>query len=257
VSHFRFLAIYEFENYGRWKNLTSLLTESAIARLTPESGMIRNEVEFRSCPDKDRPRGKPEAQIRNIRIRSNDDEALYLPNLEVISDSQPKFSKLPERYNKFSSPSEKTFNNIDTVNLIDKLVDEISSKSEILEELQFCFVIYLCGLSIDSLAHWRQIVSLFCNSEQGVSKHKNFYKDFINIIKYQVPEIPIEFIEQSSSNTIYIDIKNLLRNLIVNECTQNANLLQKHLKDTIGWTFDDLLQEDPEDMPQIVDIENS
>ncbi|KAG5670283.1 hypothetical protein PVAND_000560 [Polypedilum vanderplanki] len=250
----RFLAMYEFENIGKWKSLTSLITEDAVQRLSPPCKIIRNSVEFKSCTDENRPRGKPEAPIRNVRIRSTDDEAMYLPKMEVIAETQPQYSKLPERYNQFSSPAEKTFNNIDTVNLIDKLFTEITTPSNLLEELQFCFIVYLCCLSIDSLAHWRQILSLLCNSEQAVEKYRTFYLQFINVIKHQLPEIPIEFIEQNSTNTIYLDIKNLLRNLIINGITEPSELLQKHLDDTISWTFEDLLEEDPEDLPQIVDL---
>lgn len=245
--------MYEYENLHKWKNLTGLLTEEAVARLSPDTGMIRNEIEFKSTPDKDRPRGKPEAPIRNIRIKTGDDEAMYLPNMEVISGTQPKYSKLPERFTRTTSPADVTFNNIDTVNLVDKLLTEITTKSQLLEELQLCFIVYLCGLSIDSLAHWRNILSLLCNSERSVEKDKNFYKTFVNIIKFQIPEIPIEFIEQNSSNTIYLDVKNLLKNLVANNCVELSNNLQAHLNNSIGWTFEDLLDEDPEDLPQIVE----
>lgn len=245
--------MYDYENLNKWKNLTSQLTEEAINRLSPECGIIRNEVEFKSCPDKDRPRGKPETPIRNIRIRSNDHEAMYLPNLEVIADTQPKYSKLPERFCKSTAPADVTFNNIDTVNLIEKLLNETSSKSQLLEELQHSFIVYLCGFSVDSLSHWRQILSLLCNSERAVEKHKNFFKQFVNIIKHQIPEIPSEFIEQSSTNSIYIDIKNLLRNLVVNDCTESSDNLQARLQNYIGWTFEDFLLEDPEDLPQVVE----
>jgi AAR2 protein len=242
--------MYEFENITRWKNLTNLINEDVVKRLSPSSGIIRNSVEFKSCEDKD----KPETPIRNVKIRSNDDEAMYLPQMEVIAESQPKFTKLPERYNRNSSPAEKTLNNIDTINLIDKIFNEITPKQQLLEELQFSFIIYLCALSVDSLAHWRQILSLLCNSETAVEKHKLFYKQLVTVIKHQIPEIPIEFIEQCTSNTIYLDLKNLLKNLMVNNCLDIAISLQKHLDETIAWTFDDLLEEDPEDQPQIVDM---
>lgn len=249
----RFLAMYEYENFSKWKNLTGLLTEEAITRLSPETGIIRNEIEFKSCPDKDRPRGKPEAPIRNIRIKTGDDEAMYLPNMEVLAGTQPNYSKLPERFTKSTAPADVTFNNIDTVNLIDKLFTEITTKSQVLEELQHSFIVYMCALSIDSLAHWRNMLSLLCNSERSVEKDKNFYKTFVNVIKHQIPEIPIEFIEQNSSNTIYLDIKNLLKNLLANNCTELSNNLQAHLKNFIGWTYEDLLEEDPDDLPQIVE----
>lgn len=249
----RFLAMYDYENFSKWKNLTNMLTEDAIKRLSPECGVIRNCVEFKSCPDKDRPRGKPETPIRNIRIRSNDDEAMYLPSMEVIAETQPKYSKLPERFTKSTAPADVTFNNIDTVNLIDRLFAETTTKPQLLEELQHSFIVYHCGLSIDSLSHWRQILSLLCNSERAVEKDKNFYKNFVWIIKHQLPEIPVEFIEQNASNTIYLDIKSLLRNLVVNHCTELSESLQTHLKNFIGWTFEDFLDEDPEDLPQVVE----
>lgn len=249
-----FLVIYDFENLSQWKNLTNMLTEEAIENLSPECGIIRNTIEFKSCPDKDRPRGKPEAPIRNIRIRSNDDEAMYLPKLEVVSETQPKYSELPERFTRLTKPADISFNNIDTVNLVDKLFNEITSKSQLLEEIQHSFIVYLCGLSVDSLAHWRQILSLLCNSEKSVEKDKKFYRTFVNIIKHQIPEIPIEFIEQNSSNTIYLDIKNLLRNLATHNCTELTENLQIHLKNFIGWSFEDLLFEDPEDLPQVVEM---
>lgn len=245
--------MYEYENLHKWKNLTGLLTEEAIKRLSPETGIIRNEIEFRSCPDKDRPRGKPETPIRNIRIKTGDDEAMYLPNMEVIAGTQPNYSKLPERLTKTTAPADVTLNNIDTVNLVDKLLNEVSTKSQLLEELQFSFIVYLCAFSIDSLAHWRNILSLLCNSERSVEKDKSFYKNFVNIIKHQIPEIPIEFIEQNASNTIYLDVKNLLLNLTANNCIELSNNLQAHLKNSIGWTYEDLLEEDPEDLPQIVE----
>lgn len=247
------MAIYDYENFNKWKNLTNFLTEEAIQRLSPECGIIKNSVEFKSCPDKDRPRGKPEAPIRNIKIRSTDDEAMYLPNMEVIAETQPKYSKLPEKFSKSMAPADVTFNNIDTVNLVDKLLSESTNKLQLLEELQHSFIVYLCGLSVDSLAHWRQILSLLCNSEKSVEKDKQFFKSFANAIKHQIPEIPVEFIEQSSTNTIYMDIKNLLRNLAVNNCTDVSDSLQSHLKSFIGWTFEDFLEEDPEDLPQVVE----
>lgn len=178
---------------------------------------------------------------------------MYLPNLQVIDGTQPRYSKLPERITKSTTPADVTFNNIDTVKLVDKLLFEISDEKHLLEEIQFCFILYLCGLSVDSLAHWRQILSLFCNSDSAIAKHKNFYKRFVNVIKFQLPEIPIEFIEQTPTNTIYGDIKCLLRNLIAANNADIANILQEHLREKINWTFDDLLEEDPEDLPQIVD----
>lgn len=252
---FRFLAIYDYEHLGRWKNLTNLLSEEALKFFSPDCGIIRSAVEYKSLTNNERQKGRTsDSSIRNVKIRRVEDEEMYLPQMEVINDAIPKYSKLPERYNK-NSPSATTINNIDTINLIETLLDEISSENRLLEEIQFCFIMYLCGLSVESLAHWRQIISLICNSEKAVEKYQCFYKQFIKVIQYQIPEIPIEFIEQSSTNTIYLDVKCLLRNLLINDCKDISDVLQKHLNETISWTFEDLLEEDPEDLPQIVEID--
>lgn len=255
-SYFRYLALYDYEKFNKWKSLTNHITEEAVKRLNPECGVIRHSEEFLPCTDEDRPRGSSLTPIRNIKIKSNEDEEMYLPAMHVISGTQPNYIKLPEKFNKSMAPSEITFNNIDTINLIDRLFNELSTESQLLEELQHSFVVYLCSLNIDALAHWRKILSLLSNSDIAVGKYRNFYKSLVNVIKFQIPEIPIEFIEQSSTNTIYLDMQSLLRNLSSNDCLDLSANLRIHLDREIGWTFNENLDEDedPENQPVVVEL---
>lgn len=252
---FRFLAPYDFQNLQKWINLSGFLKESTILKISPEGGIIRNTAEFLSCPDAERPRGKPSSSLRTIKIKSAEDENKYLPDLKIIAGTTPTYTKLPERFTKDTPPAEVTFNNIDTVNLVDQLLSIFPNENEFLEEIQYSFLMYMCGLSVDSLAHWRKILSLLANSDKAVGKYKSFYKKFVNILKHQLPEIPVEFIEQSRTNTIYMDLRNLLINLWSNNLGNEASDMKNHIEKYMTWIFDDLSEEDPEDLPQIVDIE--
>lgn len=253
----KYLAPYNYEELRKWVSLTNYLNENTLERLSPLGGMIRNTAEFLSCPDSERPRGKPSCSIRNIKIKSVEDETKYLPDLQMINGTMPNYTKLPERYTKDTPAAEITFNNVDTINLVDQVLGQFNNNNLFLEEVQYSFILYLCGLSIDSLSHWRKILSIFSNSDRAVAKHKNFYKKFVNVVKFQIVEIPVEFIEQSSNNSIYLDVRNFLINLMSNDLIDAANELKSHLHKEIRWIFPNLLEEDLEDMPVVVDLEGA
>jgi A1 cistron-splicing factor AAR2 len=250
----RFLAPYNYEELRKWVSLTNYLNENTIERLSPLGEMIRNTAEFLSCPDSERPRGKPSSSIRTIKIKSVEDESKYLPDLKLINGTMPNYTKIPERYTKDTPAAEITFNNVDTINLVEQVLSQFNNDNLFLEEIQYSFILYLCGLSIDSLSHWRKILSILCNSDRAIAKYKNFYKKFVNIVKFQIVEIPVEFIEQNSDNSIYVDVKNLLVNLMVNNQVEVANDLKSHLHNEIKWSFPNLLDEDEDDLPVVVDL---
>lgn len=237
--------------------MSNYLTDQTIERLSPAGGIIRNTTEFLSCPDSERPRGVPSTSLRNIKIKSVEDESKYLPDLKAIEGTAPNYTQIPEKYTKDTPPEEITFNNVDTINLVDKILTQFPYENTFLEEVQYSFLLYLCGLSLDSLAHWRKILSVFCNSHRAIAKHKSFYKKFVQIIKYQIVEIPIEFVQQSSENSIYLDVKNLLVNLTLNGQIETVNDLKAHLHKEIAWTFGSLMEDDdPEFLPVVVDLES-
>lgn len=220
---------------------------------------MKNTAEFLSCSDAERPRGAPSSSsIRTIKIKTASDETKYLPDLKVIEGTMPNYTKIPEKYTKDTTPAEITFNNVDTINLISQVLTSLSSEDLFLEEVQYSFISYLCGLSIDSLTHWRKILSLFCNSLQAVAKYQNFYRKFVKVIKHQIVHIPVEFIMQSLENSIYVDVKNLLVNLLSNNLVPSAHDLILHLKNEIAWNFDNLMEEeDPEFLPTVVELTES
>jgi A1 cistron-splicing factor AAR2 len=248
----RYLAPYDYTCLSSWKSLTDQISEATIERLAPELGMIRTSVELLSCPDAERPRGgESSISPRSMKIKSAIDEEALLPNLKSIPGTQPQFTKLPDRLS--STPAEISQSYMDSIRLVDQLIE--TREKAILEEIQFAFVLFLCGHSMDALSHWRNILQILANSETATGKYKTFYRIYLRIIQHQLPELPFELMEPVPSNTVYQDVKKLVINCTVCGMKDASDRLISHLSSSIAWNFDNLFEEDPDDLPVIVDLD--
>lgn len=217
----------------------------------PLCGLVRTAVEYQSCPDSERPRGGFSSPPRLRCVRSIADEDDMLPDLQPIPGTAPRFSKLPKLNTKSTLPSQISFNYMDSINLIESLIHE--KEDEVLAEIQFSFVLYVCGYSTDALSHWRRILALICNSDTAVTKYKSFYKKFLHIIQYHLVELPVELMEPTQNNSVYLDVRKLVTHCISNGLSERGEHLKNHLTDKMSWPFEGLFDEDPEDMPVIVE----
>lgn len=216
----------------------------------PTCGLVRTAVEYLSCPDSDRPRGAGTSpRLRTVRSLADEDD--LLPDLQPIEGTAPNFTRLPKINTKTTSPAEISLNYMDSINLVEKLLE--NGDTELLAEIQFSFILYLCGHSTDALAHWRRILGLFCNSETAVVTFKQFYKTYLLVIQHQLVELPIELMEPGENNSVYQDVKKLCRNCLLGGLIERTEYLTKYLHQKMFWTFDDLLEDDPEDMPVVVE----
>lgn len=254
-----FLAAYDYQNLRRWKNLSDNITEELVSKLLPDTGVIRTSVEFLSCPDAERPRGNsstPTSSItsRNIKIKSFADEEILLPDLKPVPGTAPNFTKLPERCPKSATPAEISLHYIDSVQAVEKLLSKFQHFMDLIGEMQFAFVLFSSGGSIDALINWRKTLSLLCNSETAVVKFKQFFKKFLEMLEFQLPELPEELMEPTPKNSIYVDVKKLIVNCTLAGLKDQCDVLENGLRDSMSWTFDGILEEDPEDLPVVVEI---
>lgn len=60
--------------------------------------------------------------------------------------------------------------------------------------------------------------------------------------------------EQNDKNTVYKDVRSLLINSTLGGLNVSADRLTKSLLKSMKWTFDSLFDEDPDDLPVIVDM---
>ena len=252
----KFLAPYDFESLGQWRNLVDSITEDTVNKMSPEQGIVRTTVELLSCPDSERPRGSSSNEInkspRAMKVKSLIDEEDLLPNLKSVPGTAPRFSEIPERCPKTATPAEISKHHMDSIVAVEKFLEK--RQKPVIEEIQFAFILFLCGHSVESLHHWRKILQLLCNSEEATVKYKSFYKNYLTVLLYQLPELPLELMEPTPSNTVYQDVKKLLVNCTLAGLNENCEILQNILRKKMLWTFDDILVEDPEDMPVIVEL---
>lgn len=255
-----FLAPYDYSMMVKWKSLTEFITEGTIGRLTPATGIIRNCVELLSCPDADRPRGHGveimSPVTRRIKQNSTYDEDELLPDLKPIPGTASNYTKLPQRCPKAASPAEVSLHHMDSMAAVEELLAHFVTPDDLLGEIQFAFIAYFCGDSLDGLAHWRKILLLLAHSEKAAEKYRAFYKKYLKVLSAQIPELPEELMTPGPYNSVYQDTRKLLAN-----CSAAAGLngeveqMQKLMSRTIKWTFEGLLEEDPEDLPVVVDVE--
>lgn len=254
----RYLAPYDYDGLAKWKNLTGNITAETVQRHSPDCGVIRNTVELMSCPDEDRPRGDSPLSIANSsrlsKIRSLMNEEELLPNLKTVPGSAPHFTTLPPRCPKDASPADISLHHMDSIAAIDLLFENGQTEA-IFEEIQFSFILFLCGHSVESLNHWRKILLLLSNSEKAIEKYRSFYRNYLTALQYQLPELPVELMEQTESNTVYQDVRRLLLNSYQAGITSAAESLEKSLRATLLWRFENLFEEDPEDLPTVVDVD--
>lgn len=238
----------------KWQSLTSDIAEETIAKIAPVSNMIRTSVEFQSCTDAERPRGKSPAYAENLNSYLKRTEDDLLPNLKIIPDTILRFSRIPSICGKNASPAEISYAHIDCIQSIEKYFSNFLSAVDAIQEVQLSFVLYLSGFSLDALVHWRNLLRFFSNSETAIAKYKAFYVRYLEVLQRELPELPQELMTSSTNNTVFKDVGNLIFNCYSGGLRQEANIIQLELVNQMSWSFEDFFKENPDDMPVIVEL---
>lgn len=237
----------------KWQQLSNFITEDIITQTTPECGVIRSSAEFESCPDSDRPKGQSPL-THTIPIRPNQTEDELLPNLKVVPGTAPRFTKIPALHSKTASPAEISQSHLDSIQAIEMYFNAFTEPNDALREIQLSFVLFCCGCSVDALAHWRKLLGLLSKSELAIDKFRSFYRRYLDILKTQLPELPEELMMPTPNNTVFKDVGQLILKCTLNGLKDEADALSVHLTKEMSWVFDDLFDEDPEDLPVIVEL---
>lgn len=249
----RFLAPYDFQRLKKWQQLTNEINEETIVRTRPECGVIRSSAEFQSCSDADRPKGQSPL-TRTLNIRPNQTEDELLPDLKVVPGTALRLTKVPALYPNTASPAEISESHLDAIRTIETYFSQFSEPFDAIREIQLSFVLFLCGYSVDALAHWRRILGLLAKSDSAVLKFNNFYRRYLETLKPQLPELPEELMMPTPNNTVYKDIRQLIANCTLGGLKDEADSLTVHLTNRMSWYFDNLFEEDPEDLPVVVEL---
>lgn len=179
----RELGPYTLSQYGDWKRLSNYITKTTIERIEPiggeitvahESGMVGNTPKTSMEKALDQ-------QLRNSKFSKSADKS---QKRGCYYTSIPRVIK-----HKGIHGQELTSLNLDKTQLLESILmkDYGGSEDLLLGELQFAFIAFLMGQSLEGFLQWKSLVSLLfgCNEAPFHTRSLLFTK-FIRVIYYQL-----------------------------------------------------------------------
>ncbi|KAF5276837.1 hypothetical protein FQA39_LY06389 [Lamprigera yunnana] len=263
----KFLGPYPDGIWNKWTSLTSLITENLIKRLSPEKGQIKSVLDLTSVKKDEGYEGSTSTRcLRNPRWGNSLSEALeinMLPNLQPLPGTEIRLTPLPTtNYPRGSSPSDITRHSLDSTYALEIMLKKFSQNTDLIGELQFSYICFLVGHSIEAFEHWKNLVCLLCSCDIAIKKYYTVYDIFVTTLEMQIIETPPEFLADivTNNNVIYLKLRNFFQS--VKESEVDGRLKTKverfkiNLTERYGWDFTQLDIEDEDDAPVIVDLQN-
>ncbi len=236
----QFLGAYPYEEYKRWLSLTNNITDMKFfEKLLPESGLISSGSdlvgkEFHSKKGKDSTDKNVEAFEAPTSLA---DAEQRLPEMTCKAGTNLRFTKIPLNYLPTDSkPSDVTYHSIDMTYKFRKLLElqQLTSATRpnefnLMSELQFAFVCFLIGQNYDAFEQWKSLLQLLCNCEQAIVEYHSFYLEFVNVLYFQLKEMPQDFFVDilSRNNFLLVNLHNFFDN--INEVSSQDMTLMKKL----------------------------
>lgn len=256
----RYFALYEEESPNKWLNLTTYLTSNSISKLNPTVGIIRPFGELTSDPKFDRSSyssGATTSKLKREKLDFLQLEDINLPYLQSVPETVPNLMNIPDRCPPNCAPSDITRHHMDCILAVDQLFCTAPCQEHLIAEIQYSFAIFLIGHSIEGLMHWRKILLLLANSISALEKYSEFYERYFDALKFQLLELPEELMNPNERNMVYRDVRQLVINGL--ECLRLNDVLNRFLeflRSNMKWFLnDEFKEEDPDDMPVIVEFE--
>jgi A1 cistron-splicing factor AAR2 len=219
----RYLAPYPFDEYKKWISLSNFLNEQMLNNLLPLSGIITSETalignKFKKSRTDDRASAEGvKSNLFQIPKNLKDAES-QLPIMSENEEARIRFTKMIDhKFPQSSNASQITKHAIDMSYNLELLLSlSFDSKYEnLLCELQFSFICFLIGYVYDGFEQWKHLMNLLCNSEDIIQKLPNLYLNLIQILYFQLKEIPEDFFVDiiTRNNFLIITLHNLFDNI--------------------------------------------
>ncbi|XP_045473012.1 protein AAR2 homolog [Harmonia axyridis] len=264
-----FLGPYPLDIYKKWVTLTENMTDQLIDRLIPSSGIVKSVLELQHCTNAERLRqgcvtieNRKRKRIPSTLDDMDQMECRLLPHMVATKGFEWRFTQLPERhYPEGSTPSEITQHSLDATYVFDTMMSNYKEASEIIGEIEFCFICFLIGHSLEAFEQWKKLLNLFCSCGRAITKYRKIYNSLLTVLELQVCEIPQEFLADivTNNNFFYAKMRDLFRNIVFagvdSELQCKANRFKEFLTSKFGWKFLHLDLEDEDEAPVVVEME--
>ncbi|KAM4087771.1 hypothetical protein ACB094_07G021000 [Castanea mollissima] len=179
----RQLGPYNLSQYGDWKHLSNYITKSIIERIEPIGGEITVACES----------GIVTNAPKTAMEKALDEQMKSSKFLTSVDNSQSRrcyYTSIPRVIKqKGIHGQELTSLNIDKTQLLESLLikDYGSSEDVLLGELQFAFIAFLMGQSLEGFLQWKALVNLlFGCIEAPFRTRTQLFTKFIKVIYYQL-----------------------------------------------------------------------
>lgn len=152
---------------------------------------------------------------------------------------------------------------MDTHALVVIIFFVFSRPLHIIGELQFAYICFLIGHSLDAFEHWKSLVILFCSCDDAISKYKTVFYHFVKTLETQIEEMPEEFLADivMNKNLVYKKLREFFRTVYMGNI--EGRLLKviddfKHnLTEKLQWDFTELDADEEDERPVVVRLAES
>uniref|UniRef100_A0A023F832 Protein AAR2 homolog n=1 Tax=Triatoma infestans TaxID=30076 RepID=A0A023F832_TRIIF len=253
----QFLGVYPFDIFPLWRKLSNYITEPLVKQLSPECGLIRSALELVADENQT---AKETRRVQRNTVEEKEED--LLPHLKPRPGTGLRLTRLPEkRYPDGSSPQEMTKYSLDFTYSLEYMISISGGMSQLIGELQFSFLCFLLGHSLEALESWKTLVRVICNCREALMTKKHLYKMFLKAFEAQLEQVPMDFLVDivANNNVIYTSLRELFRTIEESEdiCTTLRYEIEK-MKQTVtekfNWDFTNLELEDGDEAPVIVEL---
>lgn len=233
----RYLGAYPYEEYKRWIALSNKLNMDMVTKLSPQSGIISSAStlvgqEFTSSKKDSKKTSDIVGENLNEILKapkSLKEAEQRLPQMYELENTAIRFTPIKKLYPEGTSGAKLTAYSIDMSFSFEYLLKNNynSQVDNILCELQFAFICFLIGQLYDAFEQWKNLLNLICNSEEAILINTKFYLNFIQIVYFQLKEVPKDFFYDilSKNNFLTICLHNLFDNVkSLNETNVSSDL---------------------------------
>lgn len=267
----KYLGPYTLSQFGEWKMLSNYITKSTIERIEPIGAEITviNEADILENNIKTAMEEALSEQLKKSKIPKSDNK---------IKKRGCYYTKIPRLIKqKGILGQELTSLNLDKTSLLENILMKEYKGDEdlLLAELQFAFVAFLMGQSLEAFLQWKAFVNLlFGCIEAPLHTRSHLFTKFIKVLYYQLKYAfhketkdtnngPMTLLDDSflSSDSFLQHLCKEFFSLVLEAPFVDGDLLywtrklKELLEESLGWVFQQNMgdyEEDDEFAPVVV-----
>lgn len=253
----RYLGPYDIHHYQDWKHISSYITKDVIERLEPIGGEITIMSESELIEKG--PQTAADRRLADQLLKAR--ECIEHKPGKPMSGSQRCFyTMIPHSVkHRGMTAAELTAANLDKTQLLENLFDQKYGGLEdlLLGELQFAFIAFLMGQSLEAFGQWKAIVCLLLSCEEApLHTRTKFFVKFLDVIILQLRKgfgtksnsreqgtFPFLddswFSEDNFLRLLFQDFFSIIREAqpVDGELLYQAKRLKNVLEVSLGWCF--------------------